>query len=180
MRHLTAFAASALVLLAAAAPAAAEVVSRGENGFTLKFAIRAEIDPGDIPHAFQALPEWWESSHTYSGDSKNLSLDLTPGGCWCEKLPDGTEFDHGRTLVVAADRIVFDAPFGPLRGKATKAELTATWPGVNMGWEPTWIFVVEGPGVGVLADGVDAVMDAAYHRWMRFLEYGEAPPEGGR
>lgn len=167
---------AAAAILFTAAPAQAEVIARSENGFTLKFAIGAEIDPADIPDAFQALPDWWESSHTYSGDSRNLSLDLTPGGCWCEKLPDNPAFDHGRVVMVAADRIVFDAPFGPLRGKATRAELTATWPSVNMGWEPTWIFVVEGPGVGALADAVDGVMGTAYRRWMRFLEYGEPHP----
>lgn len=163
-----------VAVLSAAAPAHAEVVSRGENGFTLRFSTAAEIDPGDIPGALQALPDWWEASHTYSGDSKNLSLDLTPGGCWCEKLPDNPTFDHGRTVSVDADRIVFHAPFGPLRGKATRAELTVTWPPANRGWTPTWTFVVEGPGLGVMADGVDRVMGNGFQRWMRYLEYGEA------
>lgn len=124
---------AAAAILFAAAPAQAEVVSRNENGFTLRFSTTAEIDPADIPGALQALPDWWEASHTYSGDSRNLSLDLTPGGCWCEKLPDNPTFDHGRTVSVAADRIVFDAPFGPLRGKAAKAELIVTWPGADRG-----------------------------------------------
>lgn len=165
---------AAAAILFAATPAGAEVVSRSENGFTLRFAVGAEIDPADIPDAFRALPQWWESSHTYTGDSKNLSLDLTPGGCWCEKLPTSPTFDHGRTLSVAADRIVFDAPLGPLRGKATKAELVITWPAGNRGWEPTWVFVVEGPGMGALADPVDGVIGAAFSRWMHYLEYGEA------
>ena len=166
---------AAAAILFAAAPAQAEVVSRDENGFTLRFSTTAENDPADIPGALQALPDWWEASHTYSGDSKNLSLDLTPGGCWCEKLPDNPAFDHGRTVSVAADRIVFDAPFGPLRGKATKAELIVTWPGAGRGWTPTWTFVVEGPGLGVMADGVDRVMATGFRRWMHHLEYGEAP-----
>ena len=171
--------AAAAAILFAAAPANAEVVSRGENGFTLKFAVGAEIDPGDIPDALRALPDWWDPAHTYSGDSRNLSLDLTPGGCWCERLPDNPAFDHGRTVSVSADRIVFHAPFGPLRGKAAKAELTVTWPAANRGWAPTWTFVVEGPGTGAMADGVDAVMGAAYGRWMHYLEYGEAAAGDG-
>jgi hypothetical protein len=166
---------AAAAILFAAAPTQAEVVSRDENGFTLRFSTTAEIDPADIPGALQALPDWWEASHTYSGDSKNLSLDLTPGGCWCEKLPDNPAFDHGRTVSVAPDRIVFDAPFGPLRGKAAKAELIVTWPGAGRGWAPTWTFVVEGPGLGAMADGVDRVMATGFQRWMHHLEYGEAP-----
>src|SRR5690606_9558303 len=108
------FLAAAAVLSATSADA--EVVARGETGFTLKFAVEAEIDPADIPGAFQALPQWWQASHTYSGDAANLSLDLSPGGCWCETLPDNPAFDHGRTVEVAEDHITFDAPFGPLRG----------------------------------------------------------------
>ncbi|MDP3802790.1 hypothetical protein [Brevundimonas sp.] len=170
----TLIAAAALVLVGS--PAAAEVVSRNADGFTLRYAVGVGIAPDDIPVALTDLPKWWDSAHTYSGSAANLSLDLAPGGCWCEKLADGTDFDHGRTVSVAADRIVFEAPFGPLRGKATRAELSVTWPAANRGWTPTWTFVVEGPGIGAMADGVDAVMDAGYQRWLHYLEYGEAPP----
>lgn len=170
LKALLAAAAAALL----AAPASAEVVSRTADSFTLRYAVGAEIAPEDIPGTLQDLPKWWDSAHTYSGSAANLSLDLTPGGCWCERLADGTNFDHGRTVSVAPDRFVFDAPFGPMRGKATKAELTVSWPTANRGWTPTWIMVVEGPGIGAMADGVDAVMGAGYQRWLHYLEYGEA------
>ncbi len=161
------------VLALSAAPAAAEVAARTADSFTLRYAVGAEIAPDDIPGALADLPKWWDSAHTYSGSAANLSLDLTPGGCWCERLADGTDFDHGRTVSAAPDRFVFDAPFGPLRGKTTKAELTVTWPAANRGLTPTWTMVVEGPGIGAMADGVDAVMGAGYQRWLRYLEYGE-------
>lgn len=167
------------VLALSAAPAAAEVVSRTADSFTLRHAVGAEIAPDDIPAAFAALPRWWDAAHTYSGSAANLSLDLAPGGCWCETLADGTHFDHGRTVSVTADRMVFDAPFGPLRGKTTWAELVVSWPAANRGWTPTWTMTVEGPGIGAMADGVDAVMGAGYQRWLHYLEYGEAPAESG-
>ncbi|HEV7229618.1 hypothetical protein [Brevundimonas sp.] len=160
-----------------AAPAAAEIVSRSENGFTLKFVSSTDIDPADIPTALEDVALWWDGDHSYTGDAANLSLDLSPGGCWCEKMPDGTAFDHGRTVSVAADRIKFSAPFGPLRGKATTADLIVTWPGANRGWDVTWTMVVEGPGVGAMADAVHGVMEAGFQRWVRFLEYGEPHPE---
>lgn len=165
---------AAAVLALSTTPAAAEVVARTADSFTLRYAIGAEIAPEDIAPALEALPKWWDPAHTYSGSSANLSLDLTPGGCWCEKLADGTNFDHGRTVSVTPDSFVFNAPFGPMRGKTTKAELTVTWPGANRGWTPTWTMVVEGPGIGAMADGVDAVMGAGYQRWLHYLEYGEA------
>ncbi|MEJ6789337.1 hypothetical protein BrevBR_07270 [Brevundimonas sp. BR2-1] len=166
---------AAAVLVLSAAPATAEVVARTADSFTLRYAVGAEVAPEDIGPSLTDLPKWWDSAHTYSGSAANLSLDLTPGGCWCEKLADGTEFDHGRTVSVAPDGFVFSAPFGPLRGKTTKAELTVTWPGANRGWTPTWTMVVEGPGTGAMADGVDAVMGAGYQRWLHYLESAEAP-----
>lgn len=165
----------AAALALSAAPAAAEIVSRSADAFTLRYAADAEIAPEGIPGALRDLPRWWDGEHTYSGDSDNLSLDLSPGGCWCEKLADGSDFDHGRTVAVEAGRILFDAPFGPLRGKATRADLAVTWPAAQRGWTPTWTFTVEGPGVGAMAEGVDAVMGAGYQRWLRYLEAGSPP-----
>ena len=165
--------AAVAALALSAAPAAAEVVARTADSFTLRYAVGAEIAPDDIPGALTDLPKWWDSAHTYSGSAANLSLDLTPGGCWCERLADGTDFDHGRTVSATPDGFVFNAPFGPMRGKTTKAELTVTWPAANRGWTPTWTMVVEGPGIGAMADAIDAVMGAGYQRWLSWLERGE-------
>lgn len=165
------FAVVALTLFAA--PAAAEVVSRTPDSFTLRYAAGAGVAPRDIPASLEALPQWWDGAHSYTGSAANLSLDLSEGGCWCEKLADGTDFDHGRTVSVAADRIVFHAPFGPMRGKATRAELVVTWPGGI----PTWTMTVEGPGIGSLADPVDGVMGAGYQRWRTWHERGAGAPD---
>ena len=170
LRHL--FAAAILAL--SVTPAEAEVVARAADSFTLRYAVGSGIAPGDIGPALQGLPKWWDAAHTYSGSAANLSLDLTPGGCWCEKLADGTDFDHGRTVSAEPDRFVFNAPLGPLRGKTTKAELTVTWPGTDRGSTLIWTMLVEGPGIGAMADVVDAVMGAGYQRWLHYLEYGEA------
>jgi hypothetical protein len=161
-------AAAALSLFAL--PAAAEVVERSADSFTLRYAVDSGIAPEKIGPSLADLPRWWDSAHTYSGSAENLSLDLTPGGCWCERLADGTDFDHGRTVSVTADSFVFNAPFGPMRGRTTKAELTVAWPATTRGRTPTWTMVVEGPGMGAMADAIDAVMGAGYRRWMIWLE----------
>ena len=127
---------SAALIFGMATPAAAEVVSRGEDTFTLKFSARTEYGPGRIVRSLEGLPNWWDPAHTYTGDAANLSLDLRPGGCWCEKLADGTDFDHGRTVSVTIGEILFHAPFGPLRGAATRAAWT-TAPIRRAAW--TWV-----------------------------------------
>ena len=161
-------AAAALSLFAL--PAAAEVVARTADSFTLRYAVDSGIAPEKIGPSLADLPRWWDSAHTYSGSADNLSLDLMPGGCWCERLADGSDFDHGRTVSVTADSYVFHAPFGPMRGKTTMAELTVTWPAANGGRSLTWTMVVEGPGIGAMADAIDAVMGAGHRRWLIWLE----------
>ncbi len=174
----TLLAATALALFAAT-PAPAEVVARTADSFTLRYAVGAEITPDDIPGAMTDLPKWWDPAHTFTGSAANLSLDLTPGGCWCEKLADGTDFDHGRTVSVEADRLLFHAPFGPMRGKTSRADLTVSWPAADRGRTPTWTMVVEGPGMGAMADVIDAVMGAGYQRWLRHMVGGESPAATG-
>ncbi|MBX9575929.1 MAG: hypothetical protein K2X07_09855 [Caulobacteraceae bacterium] len=160
--------AAALVLTAQ--PAAAEVVARSENGFTLRFVSQVAADADRIPASLEALPHWWDGAHSYTGEAANLSLDLKPGGCWCEKMPDGTSFDHGRTTSVQPDRMLFHAPFGPLRGRATRSDLEMTWRREPTGLTLVWTMTVEGVGVGAMADPVDAVMAAGFRRWATYLE----------
>ncbi len=166
-------AAATLALGLLATPASAEVVSRTEDGFILRYRMSLDTTPQDIIGAMSRVGEWWDSDHTYSGDAGNISVDLTPGGCWCEAMPDAEPFRHGTTREVAAGHLLFDAPFGPLNGKATKADLRVEWPAASRGHEITWTMTIEGPGLGALAGPVDGVMGAGFGRFVRFLDTGE-------
>ena len=157
------------------APASAEVVSRSVDGFTLRFAVGVEAPAEDVPAAVAELPAWWDPAHTYTGDGANLSLAFEEGGCWCERLTDGTVFEHATVTGITPDHVTMNAALGPLHGKATKAALTFGSEPENRGRLVTVDFVVEGPGLGAMADGVNAVMDQAFDRMIHFIEYGEAP-----
>lgn len=165
----------ATACLAIAAPAAAEIVSRSPDGFVLRFAVGVETAPEDVVTAVSELPQWWGPAHTYTGESANLSLAFEEGGCWCETLADGTVFQHGVVTRIAADGVTMNAALGPLHEKATKAELTFGSGPENRGRLVTIDFVVEGPGLGAMADGVNAVMDQAFDRLIHQIEYGEPP-----
>ncbi len=165
----------ATACVAAASPASAEVVSRSADGFTLRFALGVEAAPEDVVSAVSELPQWWDPAHTYTGDASNLSLAFQEGGCWCEKLADGTVFEHAVLTGITADRVTMNAALGPLHDKATKAELTFGSGPENRGRLVTIDFVVEGPGLGVMADGVNIVMDQAFDRLIHQIEYGEPP-----
>ncbi|MBL0948208.1 hypothetical protein [Brevundimonas sp.] len=151
-------------------PVAAEVISRSENAFTLKFEGTTRLDPTEVADAFSEVEQWWDPAHSYTGDAANLSLALETGGCWCEVMPDGSRFDHGRVESVALGELRLHAPFGPLRAMATRADLVVTYALVNGVVRTTWTFVVEGPGVGAMADPVDGVMGGGFTRWTAHMD----------
>ena len=118
---------------------------------------------------------WWSDAHTYSGSAANLSVDLRPGGCWCEALPGGGVKHAEAVLVWPEQRMVrFDAPFGPLQSIGADAVLTMSWADADGGTARTlkWSFVVTGPGAGAMADAIDAVMSEQFGRLADHL--GEA------
>lgn len=164
-----------LVVLMATATARAEVVARSADGFILRFAVPLETTAEDVATSIAAVPAWWDPAHTYTGDASNLSLAFEPGGCWCETMADGAEFRHAEIVSITPDRVLMNAPLGPLNGKATRAELTFSSTPGNRGRLVTIEFVVEGPGLGTFADPVHGVMNGAFDRYVHHIEYSEAP-----
>lgn len=105
----------ALVALLLASPAAADVVSASPNGFEVREVVTVDKAPADAFAAFGRIGSWWSSEHSFSGNSSNLSLDLQPGGCLCERLPNGggAQFMHV-TYVDPPRRVVLAGALGPL------------------------------------------------------------------
>lgn len=158
------------VAVVTASPAAAEIISRSENAFTLRFEGETRLGPDGVADAFSQVQQWWDPAHSYTGEAANLSLDLVPGGCWCEAMPDGSRFDHGRVEAVALGEVRLHAPFGPLRTMATRAELVVTYALVDGVVRPSWTFIVEGRGVGALAEPVDGVIGGGFARWIAHMD----------
>src|ERR1700689_1524155 len=95
----------------------AAVVASGVGGFVLREEV---VYPGERAAAWQRLvriQDWWLSAHTYSGASANLSLSLRPGGCWCEKLPNGGFVRHMEVVLVKpGSTLRVTGGLGPLQG----------------------------------------------------------------
>src|SRR4028118_792808 len=79
--------AAIIVLLPATADA--EVLSAGPNGFEIQHSVSTVAPPQATFDAFGRVAEWWNADHTYSGKAANLSLALSPGCCFCERLDSG-------------------------------------------------------------------------------------------
>lgn len=105
----------AAALLVLTAPAArAEVVERQANGFSLRMSAPARAGWAQAYFAVGEPDSWWNGAHTYSGDAANLSLPLEVGACLCERLADGSIFEHGRVVSVTPHlEVRLDAPLGP-------------------------------------------------------------------
>jgi len=106
----------ALVALLLGSPAAAEVVSASPNGFEVRETVQLVVSPEAAFNAFSNLPSWWDPQHTYSGDAANLTLNVTPGSCLCERIPKtGGGVEHLRvTYVDPGKRVLFTGALGPL------------------------------------------------------------------
>ena len=174
-RLLLAAALSAVSLAALAGSAAAEVAARSENGFSLVYERPVTASAEAVLEAVGRPAAWWSDAHTYSGSAANLSVDLRPGGCWCEALPGGGVKHAEAVLVWPEQRMVrFDAPFGPLQSIGADAVLTMTWAEAADGPARTlkWSFVVTGPGAGAMAEAIDGVMSEQFGRLAAHLSAG--------
>ena len=156
--------ATSVALMLYASPASADVEHSDADGFSL--VINAD-SPSDVDTLWQRIvhPElWWNSSHTWSGDAANMSLDARAGGCWCEVVSSGGSVAHGTVVAFepARGRVMMRAELGPLQAMAVNGWLE--WrvaARADGGSHVRWRYTVRGQGIdanGALAAGVNAVL----------------------
>lgn len=169
--RLTLIAATAIALLVPVA-ASAEIAERHEDGFVIRRETTVKTAPDVIYRALGDVAHWWDGAHTWSGSAGNLSLALTPGGCFCERL-DGGGVEHGRVLMAWPGRTVrLQAALGPLQAMTTDAILTFEITPDGDGTKLTMTYAVNGRGLGALAGPVDGVMSGQFERLARHAAGG--------
>jgi uncharacterized protein YndB with AHSA1/START domain len=96
------------------------------NGFLVKFEVSINAPQAKVYDALVGqVGSWWNPEHTYSHDAKNLSIDARPGGCFCEKLPNGGGIEHLRVVYVAPPQVVrFSGALGPLQASGVAGSMT--------------------------------------------------------
>jgi uncharacterized protein YndB with AHSA1/START domain len=162
----------ALAMVAAPAAAQAEVVGATSNGFEIRHTVQVVMPTDRTFEAFTRVSEWWNKEHTYSGDSANLSLSVTPGGCFCERLPTGGGIEHLRvTYVVPGERIVLTGSLGPLLYEATAGVMDVKVERIAGGSRLILDYKVSGfagGGAEKLAPAVDQVLGDQIARFRKF------------
>ena len=114
----------ALVMLSGTPAQSAPQVT--PNGFVVKFDVSVNAPAAKVYDALVGqIGSWWDPQHTYSGDAKNLSIDARPGGCFCEKLPNGGGVEHARVIYVAPREVLrLSGALGPLQASGVAGTLT--------------------------------------------------------
>jgi uncharacterized protein YndB with AHSA1/START domain len=120
--HRHALAASLILLLPLAAPAA--VTQSSPDGAVVEHHFHITASPQDAWDALIHPESWWPSDHTWSGDRANLQLDPRAGGCFCENWSEASA-EHARVIMSQPGRLLrMRGALGPLQDMAVTAVLT--------------------------------------------------------
>ena len=161
-----------IVLSMLAVPASAEVVSAGPNGFHIRQSAPMVVPPPAAFTAFGRVGSWWSGGHTYSGKATNLSMALSPGGCFCERLDAGGGIEHMRVSYVdPGKRVVLTGSLGPLLYEATAGVMDVQFERIAGGTKVTMDYRVAGfanGGAEKMAPLVDGVLAEQFKRYREF------------
>jgi len=164
---------SAIVVLGSGLAHAVEVAS---NGFVVRHERIIRASPAQVYDALVGkVGSWWNPQHTYSGDSKNLSIDPHPGGCFCERLPNGG-VEHMRVIHLRRNEMVrLAGGLGPLQASGVSGSLTWRLLPVDNGSKLELTYSVGGfvaGGFESIAPAVERVLGEQADRLKRFVETG--------
>jgi len=121
MRLQVAAAAAFLAFMHAAVARTSDVTP---SGFNASFHQDVEATPQQAWDRIAQVSQWWGSSHTYSGNASNLSLEATAGGCWCEKW-GANSVQHMRVLAAMPPGMLrLEGGLGPLQALGATGILT--------------------------------------------------------
>jgi len=157
--------------------AGAEIVSAAPNGFNLRHVVEAAgVPPTTVWAALSDIGKWWDPEHTYSGDSRNLSLDPVARGCFCEKLSLYAGIEHAHVVYAQpAKTLRMVGALGPLQEFGVAGALTWQIEAAGGGSRITVTYNVGGFADRPLADWapiVDEVVGNQVKRLARFVVTG--------
>lgn len=145
----------------------ADVVESSPTHYVLRHEATSTLSAEALWARLIEPSAWWHPDHTYSGDAKNLSLDLEPGGLWAETW-DGGAVTHGTVLLVTDGQTLrMNAPFGPLQEVGAHTIWTITVSENGAGSKAVFDEVASGPPTAKLdelAGAVDYVKTEAIKR----------------
>ena len=166
---------SLLMLAGTSAQSAPQVTP---TGFLVKLETNIHAPAAKVYEALVAqIGLWWNPEHTYSHDAKNLSIDARPGGCFCERLPNGGGIEHLRVVYIAPPQVVrFSGALGPLQASGVAGSMTWKLSGGSDTTRFELSYSVGGfipGGFEKIAPAVEAMLSEQVDRLKMFAETGK-------
>jgi len=169
--------AGAALAAIATVPAHAEVKWISETGFRLENRATVAATPDKVYAALGQIGAWWDSAHTYSGKAGNMTLELKPGGCFCESLEKGGGVEHGRVVMARPGQVLrLETALGPLQDEGVSGVLTFTIkPAEAGGAEVIQTYNVGGVRADMMKNTllIDRVVGSQLIRFKTFVETGK-------
>ena len=160
------------------APAFAAVLTADEHGFEVQNSVNLVVTQEQAYAAFGQIGQWWNKEHTYSGDSTRMSLQMRPGGCFCEPLDNGGGIEHMRvTYLQPGERIVLTGSLGPLLYEATAGVMDVKIERIAGGSRVTMNYKAAGFAKGGAAAMAPLVDQVLADQLKRYRVYAAAAPK---
>ncbi len=155
------------------------------SGFVVRHTVVINAPGTGVYRALiQQIGEWWNPQHTYSGDSKNLSVEARPGGCFCETLPNGGGVEHLRVVYLAPDQMLrLSGGLGPLQAAGVTGSLSWKLTSTDSSTTVDVTYAVGGfmeGGLERIGPAVSAVIGEQAGRLKLFVETGKPTSEAGQ
>jgi len=162
----------------------AEVADSAANGFTVKLTLPVRAPAREVYDAMvRDVGKWWNPSHTFSGDARNLRIDDKPSGCFCETLPGGGWVRHMEVVRVEAGKaLVLTGALGPLQSLGAAGSLSIRLQPEGDGMKLDVTYAVGGyspAGMNTWAAPVDSVITEQFTRLKQFVERGAPAAKPG-
>lgn len=150
---------SFFVLFLFSAVAQAKVVITSDNNFIIEHEVVVPINALDSYRLLGKPSLWWNSGHTWSGDARNMSLQLKAGGCFCETWKSNSVM-HAQVITAQPGAALrMQGALGPLQDMAVTAVLTFSLKQEQSGTRVQLRYRVRGIDSHQLA-GLDAAVDS--------------------
>jgi uncharacterized protein YndB with AHSA1/START domain len=175
--HRVAIVALSLVL---SNPAWAKADQVSASGFKISHEVATAATPAEVWKALGRIGRWWDPAHTWSGDARNMRIDLRAGGCFCESWRDQS-VEHSRVIWAHKEqRLRMLGAFGPLQEWGVSGVAEFGIKPSDAGSTITFTYTVSGDArfkLDAVAPIVDQVLGSQVNRLATYAATG-APASG--
>lgn len=162
------------MLLSATSKVYGVVETSSEHYFKIKIDLVIDSPIKTVSQRLLDIGQWWNPSHSYSGDKNNLYFDLEKRMCFCEKIPGGGIVSHMQVANYQSPALMrLVGGLGPLQSLPVNGVLDFNLQSTtDKKTQLTVTYQVSGmvPGLQQWSKPVDGVITEQVTRFKKFAE----------